>query len=275
MVYTQSTDLSTIYGLKQAGIGIGAFNATFSTVRSNQLRTAERALFKVITSPASLPKGPKTRSYFLGSLLRRCNRRIRPRRPRAASLYGKFYQYLHARWEAEDEGKLNDILNVNITKEGQAFVLSQAVYVTKMVEHYFPDVDAMHPNSSTLTPYTSNELFKERVEAVYSQPKLGQPGFVAVDAKFLNEYQSIVGALLYAAMVTRPDITYTVAMLCRIVAAPTRDLYKAALKVITYLPSLQQRHQTSVQTSRLDSHSNVGLRLGCSLLDFRQHRTMA
>ena len=114
-------------------------------------------------------------------------------------------------------------------------MLSQSVYLSKMVEQYFPDIETMRPNSATLTPYTSAEQFKSRIEAAYNQPKLGQSGFVAVDAKFLNEYQSIVAALPYAATVTRPGIAYTVAMLCRFVAMPTKDLYKEALNVLTYL----------------------------------------
>ena len=67
-------------------------------------------------------------------------------------------------------------------------MLSQSVYVSKMVEQYFPDIETMRPNSATLTPYTSAEQLKPRIEAAYNQPKLGQSGFVAVDAKFLNEY---------------------------------------------------------------------------------------
>ena len=41
------------------------------------------------------------------------------------------------------------------------------------------------------------------------------------DSEEVRAYQSLVGALLYAATNTRPDIAYSVGMLCRAMAKPT------------------------------------------------------
>jgi hypothetical protein len=51
----------------------------------------------------------------------------------------------------------------------------------------------------------------------------------------VQRYQSICGALLYAATHTRPDIAYAVVVLCRAMAQPTPALYDACLRVIHYL----------------------------------------
>ena len=57
-----------------------------------------------------------------------------------------------------------------------------------------------------------------------------------VDPVLLQKYQRIVGALLYCATNTRPDIAYTVGQLSRAMGRPTPDLYdSAALRVVYYL----------------------------------------
>ena len=56
-----------------------------------------------------------------------------------------------------------------------------------------------------------------------------------MDAKLLKRYQSLVGALLYCAGNTRPDVSYSVSMLCRVMSRPTPDMYDEALRVLSYL----------------------------------------
>ena len=56
-----------------------------------------------------------------------------------------------------------------------------------------------------------------------------------MDAKLLKRYQSLVGALLYCAGNTRPDVSYSVGMLCRVMSRPTPDMYDEALRVLSYL----------------------------------------
>jgi hypothetical protein len=41
-------------------------------------------------------------------------------------------------------------------------------------------------------------------------------------------HAACVGALMYAATMTRPDISYTVGMLCRYMATPTQEHWQAA-----------------------------------------------
>ena len=55
------------------------------------------------------------------------------------------------------------------------------------------------------------------------------------DIALLKDYQSLVGALLYCATNTRPDIAYAVGMLCRAMSRPTPPLLKAAQRVLYYL----------------------------------------
>jgi len=58
---------------------------------------------------------------------------------------------------------------------------------------------------------------------------------VIPDQQLLKKYQSLVGGLLYCATHTRPDIAYSVGMLCRAMAFPTHDLLRDAQRVLVYL----------------------------------------
>jgi hypothetical protein len=56
-----------------------------------------------------------------------------------------------------------------------------------------------------------------------------------VEPSLRKQYQSLVGALLYCATNTRPDVAFAVGMLCRAMAKPTPELYEYAKRVLTYL----------------------------------------
>ena len=43
-----------------------------------------------------------------------------------------------------------------------------------------------------------------------------------------------MGGLLYAATNTRPDIAYSVGLLCRAMSKPTTELFDAAIRVLCY-----------------------------------------
>eukprot|EP00966_Prymnesium_polylepis_P204527 4738131-Prymnesium_polylepis.1 len=60
----------------------------------------------------------------------------------------------------------------------------------------------------------------------------------------LKKYQSLIGALMYCATQTRPDVAYAVGMLARTMGKPTRELFQQALRVLYYL----------------EHHKHVGLR---------------
>ena len=53
-----------------------------------------------------------------------------------------------------------------------------------------------------------------------------------VDDEFRRRYQSLVGALLYCSVNTRPDVAFAVGYLCRAMSKPTPELYDDALRVL-------------------------------------------
>ena len=53
--------------------------------------------------------------------------------------------------------------------------------------------------------------------------------------ELLQSYQSLVGALMYAASATRPDVAFAVGMLARAMTFPTQELWQDATRVLVYL----------------------------------------
>ena len=72
------------------------------------------------------------------------------------------------------------------------------------------------------------------------------------DADTRSKYMSLVGALLYCATHTRPDIAYAVSLLSRAMHCPTKDLYDAALRVLYYL------YRTRMYGLRYSPNDKVG-----------------
>ena len=100
--------------------------------------------------------------------------------------------------------------------------LRQRGYIDSLVASYVPDGV---PDSfrADMTPAASD------------LPSLVQSSIDSVDlvsVEDVRRYQGICGALLYGATHTRPDIAYSVGLLCRAMARPSPELYSAAQRVI-------------------------------------------
>ena len=141
------------------------------------------------------------------------------------SLYHQFTDALQTAWDVEDEGPVNDLLNVEISRTDNCVSLRQTAYIERMVTAHFPDgvPNTIQSNSTPCSAELPSMVLEamERVEGPC--PKL------------LQRYQSIVGGLLYCSTNTRPDIAYSVGMLCRAMSRPTPELLDAALRVLGYL----------------------------------------
>ena len=141
-------------------------------------------------------------------------------------LFDKFRHAFFARWEAEDEGAMTDLLNAHLRRgDDGTITLHQQPYIEGMMERFLPDGPParLHSNSTPSTPELAQHVADALALDVGAYPELGQP------------YSSLVGALLYAATHTRPDIAYAVGMLSRVLARPTPELMADAERVLGYL----------------------------------------
>ena len=118
------------------------------------------------------------------------------------------------------------MVNVNFTFDGDLVKLDQQGYIEGLVKRYFPDGLPSRVQRGSL-PYTPD--LPQLVSDAQAMPVASE------DSPLLKPFQSIVGALLYCAVHTRPDVAYPVGMLCRVMARPTVELQLAAERVLAYL----------------------------------------
>jgi hypothetical protein len=129
-----------------------------------------------------------------------------------------------AEYAIKDLGECRWILNMKITRDrpNRTITLSQAAYIERIISQY-----GMSECRTTSNPARIGDLY-EPIDGSVSIP---------LSRSRAELYQSMVGALLYAANVTRIDIAFIVGQLCRYTAAPCVHHLEAAKQVFRYLNS--------------------------------------
>ena len=128
----------------------------------------------------------------------------------AHSLYQRFTADLTNTWEAEDEGEVSDLLNVEFTRSSAGVKLSQGGYIDTLVERFCPDGVPLsfHDNQAPAAP-DLRELVDEAISEHRKSP--------AATAAEVQQFQCVTGALLYAAVNTRPDIALATGLLLSLI----------------------------------------------------------
>jgi transposase InsO family protein len=103
-------------------------------------------------------------------------------------------------------------------RENRLIRLSQASFIDKMAKL------ASHDKSRPETPMRTTELLPYEGRASYSS---------------ITQYQRKVGSLLYAAVITRPDIAFATSRLARFNCNPGPEHHKESDRVIRYLVKTQ------------------------------------
>ena len=145
--------------------------------------------------------------------------------PDALDNYNRFITSLNSRWEVDDEGEITDLLGVEFEFKDGNVTLHQNQYIQKMVKEHLPDGA---PSNLQSYRVPCDALLPLTVANALSDDSTRDPDLV-------KRYQSLVGALLYCSVNTRPDIAFAVNMLCRAMAKPTSELFGAAEHVLLYL----------------------------------------
>ena len=136
-------------------------------------------------------------------------------------------------WDVEDEGAINDLLSVQISHESDGHVLlRQTTYIEKLCSQFFPKGVPTYSKRERVPCEYEGPL---DIRKLVSDAQDARDSGVTPDSEILTQYQSLVGALLYCAVNTRPDVAYATGMLCRCMACPNQNLLDAALRVLAYL----------------------------------------
>ena len=129
---------------------------------------------------------------------------------------------LQGRFEMKDMGEAEFILGVQIRRDRakRQLYLSQAEYIRTVLERF--DMQDCKPVASPMAA---------GVKLLKADPT----DTSSVQSMANIPYASAVGALMFAALVTRPDIAFAVTSLCQFMSAPTIDHWQAVKRVLRYL----------------------------------------
>jgi hypothetical protein len=134
---------------------------------------------------------------------------------------------LCGRFDMKDMGEAHFILGVQIRRDRarRQLYLSQQEYVRTILKRF--NMEDCKPVASPMA--TGVKLLKhDPADAASTEDMAKVP------------YASAVGALMYAALATRPDIAYAVTALCQFMANPAISHWNAAKRVFRYLQGTKE-----------------------------------
>lgn len=164
-------------------------------------------------------------------------------------LRNEFVQFLNEAHPTEDKGVLDWVLQVKVMRnlsEG-SITLSQELYIKDLVKRFGSHLEGLTRRFDS--PFDGNlELSTEQCPEVDSPEYHDMYGCRDV-------YMSLIGAYLWLANMTRPELCYITGQLARYVSNPGRAHYRAALRVLMYLDN------TSSKGLVLKPNPSLGLRV--------------
>ena len=151
---------------------------------------------------------------------------------------------LSQRFKMKDLGEAHFILGLQIHRDRarRRLCVSQSQYVKSVLSRFSMEEckEACTPMSTDIKLRRSEELPSSPEELPSSSRELKeQPFGVQQDDMREVPYAQAVGALMYAAMGTRPDILYSTTALSQFLQCPTRPHWVAVKRVLRYLKGTQ------------------------------------
>ena len=138
--------------------------------------------------------------------------------------------------DLRDEGILKSFNGVDVEQTDKYIKISCETYIDKLLAHYGwsaagtreTDVKPIEPIAAS----TLQQLFTD----YETSPPDGSPEHAALELSAGFSYpRSVLGALIYAYVVARPDIGYAVTTLARFSGRPAKSHYDALRRVARYL----------------------------------------
>ena len=132
-------------------------------------------------------------------------------------------EYLKKEFEIKDFGKTKYCIGLQVEHLDEGIFIHQTTYTQKVLKRFY--MDKVHPLSSPMVVRSldvTKDPFRPREE---NEDELGPE----------VPYLSAIGALMYLANSTRPDISFAVNLLARFSASPTKRHWKGIKHIFCYL----------------------------------------
>jgi hypothetical protein len=151
-----------------------------------------------------------------------------------------FIAEVHKKYGIKDLGTPKWCLGINIMVTNQGIHINQATYIEKAIERF-----DKHVKYATATPEQDVSAEKQIMEIEKNKQRINRE--VEEDENELEEkgytlelYQQMIGVLIYASIMTRPDIAHAVNVLARSMQKPEKKHFVAAIKVFSYLKGTKE-----------------------------------
>jgi len=122
---------------------------------------------------------------------------------------------LSEKYKITNLGPARQFLGIEIHRDGTGISLGQKAYITTILRRF--GMEHTHGVSMPMDPNVKLDLAKDRGEKELDD---------------ITEYQAVVGSLMYAALATRPDISYAVAALSHDISRPFTSHMTTAKRVL-------------------------------------------
>jgi hypothetical protein len=135
---------------------------------------------------------------------------------------------LQARYAMNELGDLKWFLGIHVLRDRakRLLWLSQEFYIDKIANQFNVDITGKMPD----TPMVGELLLKTDEEKDDEKDKDSRARYASIHA-----YQKKTGSILFAAIITRPDISFAISRLARFNIDPGVKHHQAADRVIQYL----------------------------------------
>lgn len=160
----------------------------------------------------------------------------------------KAIEYLKKEFEMKDLGKTKICLGLQIEYLVDEVFIHQSAYTEKILKRFY--MDKAHPLSTPMVVRSlevSKDPFRPQKE---NEEPLGPE----------VPYLSAIGALMYLANATRPDITFSVNLLARYSSSPTRRHWNGVKHILRYLrgTSYMGLFYSNKDSADLVGHADAG-----------------
>jgi len=146
-------------------------------------------------------------------------------------------------------GPARQFLRIEIHRDRTGVSLSQKAYITTILRRF--DMEHIHGISTPMDPNVRLDLAEDRGEK---------------ELEDIIDYQAVVGSLMYAALATRPDISYAVAALSRYNSWPFTSHMTTAKRVLQYLkPTADFRLQFNSNGNGIGIGIGIGIGNGIGI----------
>jgi hypothetical protein len=140
-------------------------------------------------------------------------------------------------YQTKDLGDISCFLNIRVTRDRatKTLWLTQDTYIDKIVQKFHLATRSRQPD----TPATPGKEYRK--PTVQASPTMTQ------------QYQELVGSIIYPSVTARPDIAWIASKLSQYSQNPSQDLIDEARRVITYLNATRYLSLRYSASTREDS----------------------